>query len=187
MRPLVLLAALAIVPGHGNAAAAQTPQTRRPPGLSRETLESVERLIAARMKKDRIPGLSVAIVRDNVLVWSRGFGVADVENGVAATARTVYRTASIGKPMTATAVMQLAERGRLDLDAPVQRYCPAFPEKQWTVTVRHLLAHTSGIRHYGGPRDDAEIHNTVHYDSVVEALDIFKADALLFEPGTRHL
>ncbi len=173
---LTLAAALAVL--------AQEPAAG---GLGKETVVAVEGLVRDKMGKDRIPGLSVAVAVDGSLVWSQGYGLADVENNVPATAATAYRTASIGKPMTATAVMQLWERGRLDLDAPVQRYCPHFPEKRWPVTPRHLLGHTSGIRHYGGPRHDEEVFNTIHYDSVADALDIFKRDPLLFEPGTAHL
>ncbi len=140
-----------------------------------------------KMAEHQIPGLSIAIVVDGALAWSNGYGMADLENFVPATATTAYRTASIGKPMTATAVMQLAERGRLDIDKPVQLYCPAFPEKRWPVTTRHLLGHTSGIRHYGGPHHEEELFNTVHYDGIVDALNIFKLDSLLFEPGTARL
>ena len=154
------------------------------PALPDPTLQAVERLLTERMAEEGIPGLSVALVVDGRLAWSDGFGTADLENHVPARAATAYRTASIGKPMTATAVMQLAEQGRLDLDAPVQRYCLAFPEKRWPVTVRHLLGHTSGVRHYGGPNEEAELFNTVHYDDVIEPLAIFADDPLLFEPGT---
>lgn len=154
---------------------------------TRATAEAVERLLVEKMAEERIPGLSAAIVVEGELVWSVGYGFADLEHQVPATANTAYRTASIGKPMTATGVMQLVERGMVDLDAPVQRYCPAFPEKRWPVTTLHLLGHTSGIRHYGGPRNEEELFNTVHYESVVEALEIFKRDSLLFEPGTAHL
>jgi CubicO group peptidase (beta-lactamase class C family) len=155
--------------------------------LDTAVTETVESLLMEKMSEDRIPGLSVALVVDGVLTWSRGFGTADVENFVPATATTAYRTASIGKALTATAVLQLAESQRLDLDAPVQEYCPAFPRKRWTVTTRHLLTHTSGIRHYGGANEEAELFNTVHYDDVVDALQIFKDDPLLFEPGTAYL
>ncbi len=74
--------------------------------------------------------------------------MADLENSVPVKATTVYRTASIAKPMTATAVMLLAEQGKLDLDAPIQKYCAAFPEKPWPVTARQLLGHLGGVRHY---------------------------------------
>ena len=164
-----------------------TPQLRAQGAeLDEATVGSVERMIMEKMSEERIPGLSAALVVDGRLVWSGGYGIADLENYVPATATTAYRTASIGKTMTAVAVMQLAERGEIDLDSPVQRYCPAFPEKRWPVTTRHLLGHTSGIRHYGGPNEESELFNTVHYDSIVEALDIFKDDSLLFEPGTAH-
>ncbi len=148
------------------------------------TVEAVERLLLEKMAEERIPGLSAAIVVDGHMVWSNGYGTADLENCVPATATTAYRVASIGKPMTATAVMQLVEQGQIDLDVPVQRYCPAFPEKRWPVTTRHLLGHTSGIRHYGGPNEEAELFNTIRYEDVIAPLDIFKDDSLLFEPGT---
>jgi CubicO group peptidase (beta-lactamase class C family) len=77
--------------------------------------------------------------------------------------------------------MQLAERGKLDIDAPFQKYCPAFPKKQSPITARLLLGHLSGVRHYNG---DAEYESTRHYKSVVEGLEMFKNDPLGFEPGT---
>jgi CubicO group peptidase (beta-lactamase class C family) len=109
--------------------------------------------------------------------------VADVENNVSATADTVYRIASLSKSLTATAAMRLVEEHKLDLDAPIQKYCPAFPTKQWPISVRELLTHQSGIRHY---KDDEESINTRHYTSINEALaQDFTKDPLLFEPGTK--
>jgi serine beta-lactamase-like protein LACTB, mitochondrial len=147
--------------------------------------EAVDRIIGAWLKKNAVPGASVAIALDGEVVWSRGYGLADVENGVPAKPETIFRSASIGKPITATAAMRLVEQGKLDLDAPVERYCPAFPRKKWAVTARHLLTHTSGIRHYGGPRDREEQTSTVHYKDVADALAPFRNDPLLFEPGTK--
>lgn len=142
----------------------------------------IERAIRAEMERQGIPGLSVALVTENRLQWAKGFGFADLENSVPATERTVYRLASISKTITAVAAMQLVERGKLDLDAPVQRYCPAFPEKPWPITSRHLLAHLSGIRHYKRPE---EITSTRHYPRIVDALEIFNDDPLEHEPGAR--
>lgn len=156
-------------------------------GMSDEKVEAIERLLTEKMSEGRIPGLSVAVVHGGRLVWAAGYGFADLENFVPATATTVYRTASIGKALTATAVMQLVESGGIDLDIPIQQYCPVFPEKRWPITTRHLLGHTSGIRHYGGPNEEAELFNTVHYDDVEGPLEIFATDPLLFEPGTAHL
>lgn len=155
-------------------------------GLSKEKVEAIERLLTEKMAAERIPGLSVAVVHRGRLVWAAGYGLADLENSVPATASTVYRTASIGKALTATAVMQLVEAGDLDLDVPIQRYCPTFPEKRWPITTRNLLGHTSGIRHYGGPNEEAELFNTVRYENVEGPLEIFADDPLLFEPGTEH-
>jgi len=135
------------------------------------------------MARQNIPGLSVAIVTDHQLRWSNGYGMADLENFVPAKAATVYRLASISKTITAVAAMQLAEKGKLDLDAPIQKYCPAFPEKPWPITTRQLLSHLGGIRHYKSPE---EVGSTRHYNNLVEGLEIFKNDPLLHEPGTKY-
>ncbi len=157
-------------------------QKPRSPGITKE----IERLLTESMSDNHIPGLSVAIVLDGRLAWSAGFGMADLENEVPATPETEYRTASIGKAMTATAVMQLVERDRIDLDVPIQRYCPAFPRKRWPINTRQILSHTAGIRHYGGSNEEEELFNTVHYDNVIDPLAIFSDDPLLFEPGTAY-
>ena len=154
-----------------------------PQRLPEEKIKKIEQLISTEMARQSIAGLSVAVVTDNQLRWSNGYGFADVENFVPARAATVYRLGSISKPVTAVAVMQLAERGLLDLDAPVQKYCPAYPAKQWPVTTRHVLGHTSGIRHYNS---DAEFDSTRFYPTVTDGLAMFKDDALLHEPGAKY-
>ena len=154
--------------------------------LPKSKIEGIERFVTSFMAAHAVPGLSIAVVADGELKWAKGFGMADVENLVPAKEGTMYRSASIGKTLTATAAMRLVEEKKLDLDADVRYYCPAFPQKQWRVTPRHLLSHTSGIRHYGGPRDQAEQLSTEHYESVSAALSPFKDDPLSFEPGTRY-
>ncbi|HEY6148294.1 MAG TPA: serine hydrolase domain-containing protein, partial [Thermoanaerobaculia bacterium] len=109
-----------------------------------EQLRAVESAIAATIQTHRVPGLSAAVVQDGELRWSKGYGFADLENFVPFTATTVHRLGSVSKTMTAVAAMQLAERGRLDLDRPIQEYCPAFPKKPWPITSRQLLGHLSG-------------------------------------------
>lgn len=130
----------------------------------------------------KIPGLSVAIY-DGKAVWAKGYGLADVENDVPATADTMYRLASVSKPITAVAAMQLVEEGRIDLDAPIQTYVSEFPSKPWPVTSRQLLAHLGGVRHYKG--DEAQ--STKHYRNRRVPLFVFKDDPLVHEPGTRFL
>ncbi|MCA1632915.1 MAG: beta-lactamase family protein [Acidobacteria bacterium] len=159
------------------------PPTQTPAPLSAEKIKEIEAAITSEMSKQGIPGLSVAVSAGGRLNWSNGYGMADVENSVPARAGTVYRLGSISKTITAVAVMQLAEGGRLDLDAPVQKYCPAFPQKQWPVTARQILGHLSGIRHY---KSEEEFNSTRRYESIVEGLSMFKDDPLLHEPGTKY-
>jgi len=150
--------------------------------LPEPAADSLRRLIVERMEGLHLPGLSVAVAVDSQIVFSSGFGLADIARERPVDRSSIFRIASVSKPITATAVMQLVEQGKIDLDAPVQRYCPWFPLKPWPVTVRRLLSHTSGIRHY---RTAEESDNTHHYGSLRESLEIFDGDSLLFEPGTR--
>jgi CubicO group peptidase (beta-lactamase class C family) len=151
--------------------------------LSAEKIKLIEAAVAAEMSRQNIAGLSLAVVTDNQLRWSNGYGFADLENYVPAKAATVYRLASISKSVTAVAVMQLVERGQLDLDAPVQKYCPAFPAKQWPLTSRQILAHLSGIRHY---KSEEEYASTRRYENIAAGLEMFKNEPLLHEPGAKY-
>src|SRR5881398_4014101 len=129
----------------------------------------------------RIAGLQVAVGVDGKLVWSEGFGYADLARKAPVTAETQFRIGSVSKPLTATAVALLYEQGKLDLDAPIQRYVPTFPEKGYPITTRQLAGHLAGIRHYR----DREFFQTRHFATVREGLAIFQDDSLLFPPGTR--
>lgn len=143
----------------------------------------VDRLAAEEMTNLHEPSLAISIVNNGQLIFANGYGISDVENNVPATADTVYRIASLSKSLTATAAMRLVEEQKLNLDAPVQKYCPAFPTKQWQITVRDVLTHQSGIRHY---KNADESINTRHYTSINEALtQSFATDPLLFQPGTK--
>src|SRR3954464_2923989 len=86
----------------------------------------IDGIAAQQVQKQQIPAMTVAIARDGLVIYSKAFGKADLENGVAASTETLIRTGSISKPITAAAAMTLVEAGRLDLDAPIQKYCPAF-------------------------------------------------------------
>lgn len=131
-----------------------------------------------------VPGLSAAVATGDSVVWMQGFGLADVEQAVPVRPETVFRIASISKPITATAVMQLVERGLVSLDDPIQRYVPSFPRKpQGEVRVRHLLTHTSGIRHYRG----AEFSLAESFPTLDRAIAVFRHDPLEFAPGEKYL
>src|SRR5208282_6432024 len=101
--------------------------------LSAEKRAQIEKAASSFMAANSVPGISAAVVQDGELVWSTGFGMADLENFVPATSSTLFRLGSISKPITATAILQLSERGKLDLDTEVQKYCPAFPKKEWPI------------------------------------------------------
>src|SRR5258706_3816199 len=149
-----------------------------------EKQRRIEQVVITEMTRTSIPGVSVAIARGGRVEWAQGFGMADLENQVPVTASTRIRLGSISKPITAVAVMQLVERDKIDLDADVQRYLPSFPKKQWPITIRQLLGHQSGIRHYR--QDGSDVDSTAHYTDRQEPLKIFQDDPLMFEPGTKY-
>lgn len=144
--------------------------------------EAVDAIVASYVSSHHVPGFSISVVNKGDVVLTKAYGSADIENSVPATVDTVYRIASLSKSITATAAMKLVEAGKLDLDAPIQKYCGSFPEKPWPITTRQLLSHQSGIRDY---RIDAESISTRHYGSITETLAQFANDPLDFEPGTK--
>ena len=128
-----------------------------------------------------IPGFAMAVAVDGRIVWSEAFEYADVEARRQATPATQFRIGSVSKPLTADAVAQLYETGRLDLDAPVQRYVPSFPDKETVITTRMVGGHLAGLRHYQG----GEFTLNRRFPTVTSALSIFANDPLVAPPGTR--
>ncbi len=160
-------------------ACASAPPPAREDAAAAAARADVQRLVAER----KPPGLSVAVAVDGKLVWSEGFGFADVEQSVPATGATRYRLGSVSKLFTAAIAVRLASRGALDLDAPIQHYVATFPEKQAPITARQLLGHTAGIRHY---LDSDPIFAGKKYASLADGLAIFAKDPLVFEPGSGY-
>jgi CubicO group peptidase (beta-lactamase class C family) len=123
------------------------------PGDYAYTREYTSGLIGKEMRKHDVTGLSIALVDDQRVVWAEGFGFADKAKDVRADPETVYQVGSISKVFTATSAMQLAERGRIDIDRPIRTYLPGFSIKsrfnpQTPIMVRQLMTHHSGL-----PRD----------------------------------
>ena len=143
------------------------------------------RLVKAWLAEHDAPGLTVAVMVRGEIVWSQGFGMADLENGVPVRPRTKMRIGSVSKPLTSAAVGILYEQGKLDLDAPVQKYVPSFPKKRYPITARQLGGHLAGIRSYL-PGGQSEMFNTRHFDSVAAGLELFQDDPLLSEPGEKY-
>lgn len=158
------------------------PATPRVAATWVDAIAQSREVVAERMDETAIPGLSVAVWADGELRWAEGFGFADLEQRVPVDVDTKFRIASISKALAAAGLGVLIQEGRLDLDAPVQTYVPSFPVKQWPLTTRQIASHTGGVRHYDGN----EFASATKYGDVVEALAIFEASPLTFEPGTEY-
>ncbi len=169
-------------------AAAATIEIRSLGALEQSVAAELDQRILAQMQQDETVGLAIGVIRDGQLAYVKGYGLADRETNAPVTTESMFRWASISKPLTAVAGMQLYEIGKLDLDADVRRYVPEFPDFGSTITARDLLCHQSGIVHYqNGPvivreRDYATDHP---FADVITALDKFKDSPLLFQPGKR--
>ncbi|WP_024889259.1 serine hydrolase domain-containing protein [Luteimonas huabeiensis] len=132
------------------------------------------------------PGATAAVMVGGELVWSAGVGVADAENAVPMRGDAVHNIGSVSKVVGAIALMQLVERGRIDLDAEIQTYAPWFPRKQAPITVRQILTHTSGIRHYrDGEFGEGDVLRFQQFDGIEAASRRWMHEPLLFDPG-RH-
>jgi len=137
------------------------------------------------IKNGQLLGLSAGVMMENKVVWQNGFGFSDVEKQILADSSMVHRIASISKPMTSVAIMQLVEKDKLQLDIPIQTYLPNYPRhKEGDITIRHLLNHTSGIKNYKYLR--RENRPTDHYNSLGDAIKLFQNRNLKHTPGTKY-
>jgi CubicO group peptidase (beta-lactamase class C family) len=152
-----------------------------PLGLS---ADEVDAFVLERMRKEKIPGLSLAIVRDGKVAKARGYGLANVEHQVPATETTVYQWASITKTFTGAAIQMMAVEGKLNVDDRLAQYYEKSPAAWQSVTLRHLLTHTSGIKSYtslpGFHRNLRKDYNGEELISLVRDLP------LEFSPGEKH-
>ena len=146
-------------------------------------VEEAVHVIERFLESNPVPGLAVSVGRDGVIVWSQGFGYADLESRSPVNPYTTkFRIGSISKPITAAALARLYEEQKINLDATVQEYLPSFPPKEHPITIAQVAGHIAGIRHYRG----LEVLNTKPFKTVKAGLAIFKDDPLLFEPGAQY-
>lgn len=129
------------------------------------------------------PGIAIAVGWRNRIVWDTAFGYADVAEKIPLLPDDVLRYYSLSKPVTGVALAQLVQKGAVDLEAPVGRYV-AVPPAYDRVTIRQLLTHTAGVRHYRDGEWDAVSQR--HCPNVTDALSLFINDTLLYPPGTQH-
>jgi CubicO group peptidase (beta-lactamase class C family) len=169
-----------------------------------DSVEQGRQIARAGLIEQNLPGLSVAVGVGGQIVWAEGFGWADLgsheldftgnlaqgdalknKNHVDVSPDTRFRIVGVSMALTSAAVGLLVEKGRLKLDDEIQTYVPAFPKKEWPVTLRQLMAHVAGVVNDGG--DDAPL--LARCERTLDALqeeDRFAERPLLFEPGTRY-
>src|SRR6187549_499853 len=145
-------------------------------------VEQARRSARAGLVTQNLPGLSVAVGIGGEIAWAEGFGWADMEKRVPVAPAMRFRIGHTSKALTSAAVGLLLEKGRLHLDDDIQTYVPEFPRKQWPVTLRQLMGHVAGIRHYGSGEDAP----TAHCERAADGLKSFADDPLRFEPDTQY-
>ena len=150
---------------------------------------ALEEAVRDEMTRQEAVGVAVGVIKDGEVAWIGCFGWADRENRIPVSRDTMFRWASISKPLTAIAATQLADAGELDLDADVRTLVPEFPDKGDPLTTRQLLGHLGGVVHYrnGEVIKTQRKHDVEHpYEDVVLALDTFKESPLVSKPGADY-
>jgi D-alanyl-D-alanine carboxypeptidase len=177
MRTSFRIAALAL--------AATTSLSAQGPGRG-ALLARIDSVVQAEMATSKTPAMSVAVSQKGELVLAKGYGFANVELSVPATAETVYRTGSITKQFTSALIMQQVEAGKISLDDPITKFLPDYPTQGNTVTIHHLLTHISGIKSYTslGPKFWNEASRLDLPDTALVAS--FKNQPFDFAPGAKY-
>jgi CubicO group peptidase (beta-lactamase class C family) len=142
---------------------------------------AVDAYVKAQMQKLRIPGLSIAVVKNDKIIKAAGYGLANVETNTPATPETVYKIASLSKQFIAAAIMLLVQEHKLRLDEKVSEYLDDPPQSWKDITIRDLLTHTSGM-----PRDPAEYYPYSEH-TLTEVIKSTYPMPLLFRPGEKWL
>jgi CubicO group peptidase (beta-lactamase class C family) len=153
---------------------------------AREWADAVARgreIMRAALAEQNLPGLSVAVGVGGDIVWAEGFGFANLERRAPVTPDHRFRIGTASKMLTSAAVGLLLEKDRLKLDEEIQAYVPAFPRKEWPLTLRQLMGHLSGMRNDSG--DEGPLFSQ-HCERPTDALPFFADRELLFQPGTEY-
>ncbi|HMS09943.1 MAG TPA: serine hydrolase domain-containing protein [Pyrinomonadaceae bacterium] len=140
---------------------------------------AVDNFVKAEMERKKIPGVSVAVIKDGKPAVVKGYGLANIEHNVPVKPETIFQSGSVGKQFTAFAVMLLVEEGKIRLDEPIGKYLGDVPETWAKITVRHLLTHTGGMTDY--PRD-FDFRKDYTEDDLLKTI---KETPLAFAPGEK--
>jgi serine beta-lactamase-like protein LACTB, mitochondrial len=171
------------IPLHPNAQDVPSASQSDPAAKWDDAVERARQVVRAGVSEQNLPGVSVAVGIGDEIVWAEGFGFADIEKKTPVTPATKFRIGTASIPLTAAAAGLLIEKNLLNLDEKIQTYVAEFPEKQWPVTLRQVMAHTAGIPSDGG--DEGPLFGQ-HCDRPVDALPFFADRDLRFEPGTQY-
>lgn len=183
MKKLTLLVfTFAIIIGCNHATNSETDAT-----LS--IIQEFESQLKKDIKDDNIKGsISAAIVKNNKIIWSKAFGIADIERNIPADTNTIYRTASISKTFTAFLMMQLYQKGIIGLDDPIEKYFPEIKRLKGysdatKITFRQLASHTSGLQREPSLKNAAKGHIEEWENKILVSIP---ATSFQFKPGEEH-
>lgn len=168
-------------PIHPDPAAVTSVAGSTPPAKWTAAVDRSRQVVRAALTEQNLPGLSVAVGTGGEIVWSEGFGYADIERKTGVTPDMRFRMGDVSVALTSAAVGLLVEKDRLNLDTSIQKYVPEYPEKQWTVTLRHLMGHVAGVRNDAG--DEESLSQRCR--RAAEGLPRFADSPLRFEPETQ--
>jgi len=141
----------------------------------------IERIAQRLIRRNKIPGMSISVIKDDTLIFSKGFGYANLKLKTPINPKsTLFRIGSVSKPISAIALAKAVLDKKIDLDISVYNYLPDFPKKKYDFSIRQLGANIAGIRSYRG----REFLNKAPL-TIAQGIDIFKDDKLIYQPGTK--
>lgn len=139
-------------------------------------------LLSNLIYKKKVPGIAITVLKDNSVYFQKGYGYANRDEKIPVNPKnTIFRIASVSKPIAATVLAKMVQEGLINLDASFYSYVPYYPRKKYDFTIRQLASHTAGIRGYRGKE-----YALNQPFSIKESISVFKDDELLFEPGTAY-
>lgn len=141
-----------------------------------------DNLLQSLISNTKVPGIAITVTQDNKTIFNKGYGFSNIEKKTQISPNTsVFRIASVSKPIAATALALMVQEGIIDLEESFYTYVPYYPKKEWDFTIKQLASHTAGIRGYRGKEYGLNIPYTIK-----GSIAIFKDDDLLFKPGTSY-
>lgn len=147
-----------------------------------KAIQQSELVVNYLLQEHYTPSMSICVTKRGFPIWEQGYGYADIEQKTPVNTReTLYRIASVSKPLTGLSLTKMQEQGWIDWDCSLYDYVPYFPKKEYDFTVKQLAGHLAGIRAYKGK----EVFLN-RFMSIKEGIEVFAQDPLLFEPGTKY-